>query len=55
MDRGDMIGKALRAFQAGNADFADCLNERISHAAGCGATVTFDVQASRTAGMSLVA
>ena len=54
IDRAEMAAKALRAFQAGKAEFADCLIERIAHSAGCSATMTFDVQASRTAGMSLI-
>ena len=55
LDRADKVASALRVFQSGNADFADCLIERISSSAGCSATMTFDVGASRNAGMSLVA
>jgi predicted nucleic-acid-binding protein len=35
-------------------DFADCLIERLGHAVGCRETVTFDVSASRSAGMKLL-
>ena len=52
LDRADHVAGALRAFQAGSADFADCLIERISRGAGCDVVVTFDVGASRTAGMT---
>ena len=45
---------ALRQFSQFKADFADCLIERLGHAAGCGETVTFDVDASRSAGMGLL-
>ncbi len=55
IDRVESVAKALRVFRAGKADFADCLIERISHGAGFGAVMTSDVQASRTAGMSLLA
>jgi predicted nucleic-acid-binding protein len=43
--------QALHRFASGKADFADCLIERLGHAAGCKETVTFDVSASRSAGM----
>ena len=45
---------ALRRFSQFKADFADCLIERSCHAAGCQETVTFDVDASRFAGMKLL-
>jgi predicted nucleic-acid-binding protein len=45
---------ALRRFASGKVDFADCLIERSGAAAGCGETVTFDVDASRFAGMRLL-
>jgi predicted nucleic-acid-binding protein len=45
---------ALHRFSQFKADFADCLIERLGHAAGCGKTVTFDVDASRFAGMTLL-
>lgn len=54
LDRADQIASALRVFESGNTDFADCLIERISHGAGCIETMTFDVGASKAAGMSLV-
>ena len=54
LDRADEVAKALRAFKSGSADFADCLIERTAHSAGCSATMTFDVDAAKTAGMTLV-
>jgi predicted nucleic-acid-binding protein len=45
---------ALRRFTQYKADFADCLIERSCHAGGCRETVTFDVEASRLAGMTLL-
>ena len=54
VDRSDEVVKALRIFKQGSADFADCLIERIASSAGCTATMTFDVGAAKTAGMSLV-
>lgn len=51
----DTVRKALRVFAASDkADFADCLIERSGHVAGCEYTATFDVTASKVAGMQLV-
>src|ERR1035441_7349512 len=38
---------ALHRFSQFKADFADCLIERLGHAAGCRETITFDVDADR--------
>jgi predicted nucleic-acid-binding protein len=54
MDRADQVLKAVRVFKGGSADFADCLIERSSHSAGCDRTMTFDVGAARSAGMTLI-
>ncbi|HME58037.1 MAG TPA: type II toxin-antitoxin system VapC family toxin [Terracidiphilus sp.] len=48
------VTHALRRFTQLKADFADCLIERSCHVAGCRETVTFDVDASRFAGMTLL-
>ena len=45
--------KALRLFESGKTDFADCLVERSAMAAGCKSVVTFDKQAAK-AGMTLL-
>lgn len=54
VDRADQVLRALRVFEDGKADFADCLIERIASAAGCTQTVTFDIDASKHAGMTLI-
>jgi predicted nucleic-acid-binding protein len=54
VDRADQVLRALRVFDDGKADFADCLIERIASAAGCGETLTFDAGAAKHAGMSLL-
>jgi predicted nucleic-acid-binding protein len=54
VDRADQVLGAQRRFKSGNADFADCLIERIAHGAGCTATMTFDIGAAKAAGMTLV-
>lgn len=45
---------ALRAFQAGQADFADYLIGAANEACGCGATFTFDKRVVRSGWHSLV-
>jgi predicted nucleic-acid-binding protein len=54
VERADQVVRALRVLAAGKADFADCLIERSASAAGCTKTMTFDVGASRHAGMMLI-
>jgi len=54
VDRSDQVLKALRVFKVSTADFADCLIERSAASAGCDRTVTFDVRAAKTAGMTLI-
>ena len=48
------VTQALRRFSQFKSDFADCLIERLGHTAGCSSTVTFDVEASKFAGMKLL-
>ncbi len=55
VERADQVLRALRVFGDGKADFADCLIERTASAAGCGQTMTFDVKATKHAGMTLIA
>lgn len=50
----DQVIRALRVFKIGKSDFADCLIERSAASAGCEKTITFDVKASRHAGMTLI-
>jgi predicted nucleic-acid-binding protein len=55
VEKADMVSRALRVFAAGKADFTDCLIERTAFVAGCAQTMTFDVGASKNAGMALIA
>ena len=54
VERADQVMRALRVFGQGKADFADCLIERAASSAGCDETVTFDIGASKHAGMTLL-
>jgi predicted nucleic-acid-binding protein len=54
VDRADQVLRALRVFEEGKADFADCLIERTASSAGCSATMTFDGGAAKHAGMTLI-
>jgi len=54
IDRAETVWRALRVYQSSNADFADCLIERIAVSKACSHTVTFDVRASKSAGMVLI-
>ncbi len=49
----EVCWQALRLFESGKADFADCLIERSANAAGCERVTTFDKQAAK-AGMALL-
>jgi len=49
----EIVWKALRSFESGKADFADCLIQAVAVAAGCERTMTFAKQASK-AGMVLL-
>ncbi|HZB88321.1 MAG TPA: type II toxin-antitoxin system VapC family toxin [Terracidiphilus sp.] len=49
-----VVREAVLRFQRSRVEFVDQLIERCSHAAGCTATVTFDVDASRATGMRLL-
>ena len=50
------VVEALDAYsRSTTADFSDCLIARCAISAGCNATYTFDRNASRTAGMTLLA
>jgi predicted nucleic-acid-binding protein len=54
VDQAEWVAQALKRYSANGADFADALIERLSAAAGCSATMTFDTGAVKAAGMSLV-
>jgi predicted nucleic-acid-binding protein len=54
VEQRDQVVRALRAYGASSADFPDCLIERTATAAGCAKVMTFDVGASKQAGMTLI-
>ncbi|HEX3383389.1 MAG TPA: type II toxin-antitoxin system VapC family toxin [Paraburkholderia sp.] len=55
LEGADTVRKALRVFAASDKpDFADCLIERSGYVAECEYTATFDVTASKVAGMQLI-
>ena len=54
VDRMEQITQALRVYRLGSADFTDCLIERGATSAGCDKTMTFDVSAAKSAGMTLI-
>jgi predicted nucleic-acid-binding protein len=54
IERSDQVMRALRVFAGGKADFADCLIERTAAASGCTKTMTFDMGATKHAGMTLI-
>ena len=55
VERAEVVWRALRLYQGGSADFADCLIERSAAAAGCVRTMTFDRGAAKACSMSLIA
>jgi len=54
MERAEAVSQALQRFKSSQADFADCLIERLGALAGCRETVTVDRNASKFAGMRLI-
>ena len=54
LESADQVIRALRVFQSGKSDFADCLIERTANSADCEKTITFDANASQYAGMTLI-
>jgi len=50
----DIVWKALRLYRDGKADFADNLIERLSNAAGCTYTASFDRAAATVSGIRLI-
>ncbi len=54
VEQRDQVVRALRAYGSSLADFPDCLIERTAMAAGCAKVMTFDVGASKQAGMTLI-
>jgi predicted nucleic-acid-binding protein len=54
LENHNAVIQALRNFDSSNADFSDCLIERLCASAGCSKTMTFDVGAAKSAGMVLL-
>jgi predicted nucleic-acid-binding protein len=54
VEQKDQVVRALRVYGTSTADFPDCLIERTAQAAGCERVMTFDVRASKQAGMVLI-
>jgi predicted nucleic-acid-binding protein len=54
LEKHDAVAQAFRRFESSNADFSDCLIERLCASAGCSRTMTFDVGAAKSAGMVLL-
>jgi len=54
LEKYDAVSQAFRRFDSSNADFSDCLIERLCASAGCSQTMTFDVGAAKSAGMVLL-
>jgi len=54
VEKKDQVVRALRVYGTSSADFPDCLIERTANAAGCEKVMTFDVGASKKAGMALI-
>jgi predicted nucleic-acid-binding protein len=54
LESGEAVSQALQRFKSSTAGFADCLIERSGALAGCRETVTFDQDASKSAGMRLI-
>jgi predicted nucleic-acid-binding protein len=54
IENADLIYRALHQYRRGSADFADYLIALSSQDAGCAKTLTFDQDAAKTAGMTLI-
>jgi predicted nucleic-acid-binding protein len=54
VERSDLVWLALGDYARGKADFSDYMMERCGRAAGCDYTLTFDREASASAGMKLL-
>ena len=54
VEDGESVWLALREFESGNADFADCLIGSRNHSRGCETTFTFDRKAAKGRHFALV-
>jgi predicted nucleic-acid-binding protein len=54
LENAEIIVMATNQYSASSADFADCLIERSANYAKCACTMTFDINAAKSAGMLLI-
>jgi len=54
VEQADVVRHAIRIYRATKVAFSDCLISASANAAGCTKTLTFDEQAAKTAGMTLI-
>ena len=54
IERAEIVWKALRIFQMAHTDFPDCLIASSASASGCKRTMTFDRDAAKNSGMTLI-
>ena len=54
VEKADVVWQAVRLFQGSGADFADCLIFRSAAVRGCERTMTFDRNAAKSGGMTLL-
>lgn len=54
VEQADAVRNAIRIYRATKVAFSDCVISASAHAAGCTQILTFDQQAAKSAGMTLV-
>ena len=54
LEQGDAVRHAVSLYKATKVSFSDCLITACARAAGCSEILTFDEQAAKTAGMTLI-
>jgi predicted nucleic-acid-binding protein len=54
LERSELALEAFRTYRSRNADFADCLILQCAEDAGCSQTYTFDTNAAKSSGMTLL-
>ena len=54
VENADVVQEAIRVYGATKVTFSDCLIVASASAAGCSQTLTFDRQAAKSAGITLV-
>ena len=54
VEQADVVRHAIRIYRTTKVAFSDCLISASAHAAGCTQILTFDQQAAKTAGMTLI-